>query len=136
MPNMDTAALLHNHESSWYLPHLNRNAAEKYLSGMPHGTFLIRRSRDNRHALSISCNGAVEHCIIEETEQGVGFAEPYNTHVSLKELVLHYSQCTLRVYNNKLTTKLAYPIKTILDLEEQLLSMQQQYPQHLPATYQ
>ena len=133
--NVELSSLPHNNESNWYLPDFNRNAAEKLLSGKLHGTFLVRRSRDNRHALSISCNGVVEHCIIEETDRGIGFAEPYNIYANLKELVLHYSQNSLEEYNDKLTTKLAYPINVILE-QERLLLIQQRQPQPALATYQ
>ena len=111
MPNIDLASLPHNNDATWYLPGIDRSTAEKHLVGKPNGTFLVRRSQDGRHALSISCNGTVEHCRIEETERGIGFAEPYNIYPNLKELVLHYSQYSLEEYNDKLTTKLAFPIQ-------------------------
>ena len=117
--SVDICSLPHNHEATWYLPNIDRTYAEKILNGKPHGTFLVRRSHDNKHALSISCNHAVEHCRIEETDRGIGFAEPYNIYANLKELVLHYSQYSLEEYNDKLTTKLAHPIQVILDQEQQ-----------------
>ena len=130
--SVDVVSLPHNHDATWYLPGVDRNYAEKVLlKGKPHGTFLVRRSHDNRHALSISCNGAVEHCRIEETERGIGFAEPYNIYANLKELVLHYSQYSLEEYNDKLTTKLAFPIQVILDQEQQLKQIQQRQPPHV-----
>ena len=130
--NVDICSLPHNHDTTWYLPGVDRSYAEKILSGKPHGTFLVRRSHDNRHALSISCNGVVEHCRIEETSRGIGFAEPYNIYANLKELVLHYSQYSLEEYNDKLNTKLAHPIQVILDQEQhQSNSQQRQQPPHL-----
>ena len=72
MPNIDLASLPHNNDATWYLPGIDRSTAEKHLVGKPHGTFLVRLSHDGRHALSISCNGTVEHCRIEETERGIG----------------------------------------------------------------
>lgn len=123
--SVDICSLPHNHDTTWYLPGVDRSYAERILSGKTHGTFLVRRSHDNRHALSISCNGAVEHCRIEETDRGIGFAEPYNIYANLKELVLHYSQYSLEEYNDKLTTKLSYPIQVILDQEQQLQLIQQ-----------
>ena len=132
IPNIDVATLPHNNDATWYLPGIDRNSAEKYLLGKPHGTFLVRRSRDHGHALSISCNGNVEHCKIEETERGIGFAEPYNIYSNLKELVLHYSQYSLEEYNDKLTTKLAVPIQVIIEQEQQLkLIQQQRQPPHV-----
>ena len=123
-PNVDVCSLPHNNDATWYLPSVDRNYAEKILFGKPHGTFLVRLSRDNRHALSISCNGAVEHCRIEETDRGIGFAEPYNIYANLKELVLHYSQYSLEEYNDKLTTKLATPIMMSMNQEQQLKLIQ------------
>ena len=115
--SIDIGALPHNHDATWYLPGVDRGYAEKLLRGKPHGTFLVRKSHDKKHALSISCNNTVEHCRIEETDRGIGFAEPYNIYANLKELVLHYSQYSLEEYNDKLTTKLAYPI-LILEQEQ------------------
>jgi len=124
--------LPHNQDVNWYFPGIDRTCAERMLSDKPHGTFLVRRSHDNRHALSISCNGVVEHCRIEETSRGIGFAEPYNIYANLKELVLHYSQYSLEEYNDKLNTKLAHPIQVILDQEQhQSNSQQRQQPPHL-----
>ena len=124
--------LPHNQDVNWYFPGIDRTCAERMLTDKPHGTFLVRRSHDNRHALSISCNGVVEHCRIEETSRGIGFAEPYNIYANLKELVLHYSQYSLEEYNDKLNTKLAHPIQVILDQEQhQSNSQQRQQPQHL-----
>jgi len=116
--SIDIGALPHNHDATWYLPGVDRGYAEKLLRGKPHGTFLVRKSHDKKHALSISCNNTVEHCRIEETDRGIGFAEPYNIYANLKELVLHYSQYSLEEYNDKLTTKLAYPIQVILEQEQ------------------
>merc|ERR1711993_146074 len=123
--------LPHNQDVNWYFPGIDRTCAERMSSDKPHGTFLVRLSRDNRHALSISCNGAVEHCRIEETDRGIGFAEPYNIYANLKELVLHYSQYSLEEYNDKLTTKLAYPIQVIREQEQQLQLIQQRQQPHL-----
>ena len=117
VPYIDIGQLPHNHDATWYLPGVDRSYAEKLLRGKPHGTFLVRKTHDKRHALSISCNNTVEHCRIEETDRGIGFAEPYNIYADLKELVLHYSQYSLEEYNDKLTTKLAYPIQIIHDKE-------------------
>ena len=51
----------------------------------------------------------MNHCIIYATERGFGFAEPYNIHESLRQLVLHYAQNSLEEHNECLTTTLAYP---------------------------
>jgi phosphoinositide-3-kinase regulatory subunit len=56
------------------------------------------------------CNGTVNHCIINETDRGYGFAEPYNIYSSLKELVLHYAQNSLEEHNDSLRTTLASPV--------------------------
>ena len=102
--------LPHNQDVNWYFPGIDRTCAERMLSDKPHGTFLVRRSHDNRHALSISCNGVVEHCRIEETSRGIGFAEPYNIYANLKELVLHYSQYSLEEYNDKLNISISFTL--------------------------
>lgn len=112
--------LPHNDESSWYFPNVDRASAERLLFGTPHGSFLIRRSRDGHHALSIMCNGCIEHCKIEQTERGFGFAEPYNIYADLKELVLHYSQNSLEEYNESLTTKLDHPVRKVTPQQHRL----------------
>lgn len=98
-------------DSSWYCPNFTRSDAEKFLSGAPTGTFLIRHSAaQHAYALSIVANGLVNHCIIYHTENNTyGFAEPYNIYSSLKELVLHYSVNSLEEHNECLTTTLKTP---------------------------
>lgn len=102
--------LPHNDQNTWYMPQVKRESASDKLKGKPHGTFLIRFSSDGNLALSIVCNGNVEHCRIEKTERGYGFADPYNIYPSLMELVLHYSQNSLDVHNEVLTTTLEIPL--------------------------
>ena len=82
----------HNDQNTWYMPREDRKSADNLLKNKPHGTFLIRISSDGQLALSIMCNGTVEHCKIEKTDRGYGFADPYNIYPSLLDLVLHYSQ--------------------------------------------
>jgi len=103
--------LPHNDERTWLLLNCLRLDAETLLADTPDGTFLIRKSRTNQYALSISCNGVVNHCIIYETAKGLGFAEPYNIYDSLKSLVLHYAQNSLEIHNDLLNTTLKYPIR-------------------------
>jgi len=70
----------------------------------------VRTSSTNQYALSIACNGNVNHCIIFHTDRGFGFAEPYNIYSSLKKLVLHYAHNSLEIHNDLLNTNLKYPI--------------------------
>ncbi|XP_014206200.1 phosphatidylinositol 3-kinase regulatory subunit alpha isoform X2 [Copidosoma floridanum] len=100
---------VHKDEKTWLFLTGSRSDADKALHNKPDGTFLIRRSRIGQYALSIMCNGMVNHCIIYETERGYGFAEPYNIHESLLHLVLHYAQNSLEEHNECLTTTLAFP---------------------------
>lgn len=100
----------HFNESTWLLQSCSRADAERLLNGKRDGTFLIRPSRTGQSALSIVCNGVVNHCIVYRTPKGFGFAEPYNIYSSLKDLVLHYSQTSLEEHNDSLTTTLAYPV--------------------------
>nr|XP_012215205.1 PREDICTED: uncharacterized protein LOC105667777 isoform X1 [Linepithema humile] len=100
---------VHSDEKTWLYLQGSRPDADHILKGRPDGTFLVRRSRTGQYALSIVCNGTVQHCIIYATERGFGFAEPYNIHESLKHLVLHYAQNSLEEHNECLTTTLAYP---------------------------
>ncbi|RLU24802.1 hypothetical protein DMN91_002892 [Ooceraea biroi] len=99
----------HSDEKTWLFLQGSRTDADHFLKGQPDGTFLVRRSRTGQYALSIVCNGMVQHCIIYATERGFGFAEPYNIHESLSHLVLHYAQNSLEEHNESLTTTLAYP---------------------------
>ena len=56
--------LPHHNENTWFFPQADRATAENLLRGKNHGTFLIRKSADGLFALSIVCNGAIEHCKI------------------------------------------------------------------------
>ena len=116
--NAGAAELPHNDDSTWYYPQLDRYNAQKLLEGKRHGTFLVRISSDGSFALSIVCNDKVEHCKIEKTGQGLGFAEPYNIHPTLQDLVIHYSQHSLCEHNEVLTTTLETPIGTVLSQQE------------------
>ncbi|XP_001949153.2 phosphatidylinositol 3-kinase regulatory subunit gamma [Acyrthosiphon pisum] len=102
--------LSHLDESTWLLQSCSRADAERMLNGKRNGTFLIRPSRTGQSALSIVCNGVVNHCIVYRTPKGFGFAEPYNIYSSLKDLVMHYSQTSLEEHNDSLTITLAYPV--------------------------
>ncbi|XP_072402257.1 phosphatidylinositol 3-kinase regulatory subunit alpha-like isoform X1 [Diabrotica undecimpunctata] len=108
---IDTDTLPHNDESTWLMLNCSRIDAEKLLDGKQDGTFLIRKSRQmNKYALSVQCNGGTNHCIINETQKGLGFTEPYNIYPTLKDLVLHYATNSLEIHNDLLNTVLAYPI--------------------------
>lgn len=100
----------HLDEGTWLLESCSRADAERLLHGKCNGTFLIRPSRTGQSALSIVCNGVINHCIVYRTPKGFGFAEPYNIYASLKDLVLHYSQTSLEEHNDSLNTTLAYPV--------------------------
>ncbi|XP_017888284.1 phosphatidylinositol 3-kinase regulatory subunit alpha isoform X2 [Ceratina calcarata] len=100
---------VHSDEKTWLHIECSRPEADRILADRPDGTFLVRTSRTGQYALSIVCNGTVNHCIIYGTERGFGFAEPYNIHKSLKHLVLHYAQNSLEEHNEWLNTTMAYP---------------------------
>lgn len=106
----DLDNLPHQDESTWLLRDCTRIEAEKLLAGQPDGTFLVRPSSSGQYALSITCNGTTNHCIIYKTERGYGFAEPYNIYESLKLLVVHYAQNSLEEHNDSLNTTLAFPV--------------------------
>ena len=61
--------LPHHNRRTWFFPQADRTMAENLLHGKNHGTFLIRKSADGLFALSIVCNGAIEHCKIFKTPQ-------------------------------------------------------------------
>lgn len=103
-------SLPHQNECLWNLPECSRTQAATLLDSKPEGTFLIRPSSSGQYALSIVCNGVVNHCIIYQTDRGFGFAEPYNIYPSLKQLVLHYSNNSLEEHNEELKTTLMYPV--------------------------
>lgn len=103
-------SISHMDATNWLLPSCSRANAERLLQGKRDGTFLIRPSRTGQSALSIVCNGAVNHCIIFRNSKGFGFAEPYIIYSDLNALVKHYSQNSLEEHNDSLTTTLAYPV--------------------------
>ena len=45
--------------------------------------------------------------------QGYGFAEPYNIHATLLDLVIHYSRQSLVDHNEVLTTILETPVGAV-----------------------
>lgn len=108
-PDNDTS-LSHSDITTWFLQNATRQDAERYLLGLPTGTFLIRPSSAGHYALSIQCNGTTNHCIIYETPKGFGFAIPYNTFATLQALVMHYAESSLEEHNDVLNTTLKYPV--------------------------
>lgn len=102
--------LLHEDMKTWYIHACTRQQAEAYLADKPTGTFLIRPSSAGHYALSIACNGVINHCMIHETSHGFGFAIPYNVYDTLQSLVSHYAQSSLEEHNDLLPTTLKYPI--------------------------
>ncbi|XP_034172731.1 phosphatidylinositol 3-kinase regulatory subunit alpha isoform X3 [Osmia lignaria lignaria] len=121
---------VHSDEKTWLYLECSRPDADRLLAERPDGTFLVRTSRTGQYALSIMCNGTVNHCIIYGTERGFGFAEPYNIHKSLKHLVLHYAQNSLEEHNECLNTTLAYPAfaspAALAQLQAQQMQLQMQ----------
>ncbi|XP_076751688.1 phosphatidylinositol 3-kinase regulatory subunit alpha isoform X2 [Xylocopa sonorina] len=121
---------VHSDEKTWLHLECSRSDADRILADRPDGTFLVRTSRTGQYALSIMCNGTVNHCIIYGTERGFGFAEPYNIHKSLKHLVLHYAQNSLEEHNESLNTTLAYPAfatpAALAQLQAQQMKLQMQ----------
>ncbi|XP_045482922.1 phosphatidylinositol 3-kinase regulatory subunit alpha-like [Harmonia axyridis] len=108
--NVDLEDCPHSDERTWLMLEFSRQKAERVLTNTLDGTFLIRKSSTDQYALSIFCNGLVNHCIIQRTKAGFGFAEPYNIYPNLKELVLHYAANSLEIHNDSLKTKLLYPV--------------------------
>ncbi|CAM1320694.1 PIK3R3 (predicted) [Pycnogonum litorale] len=106
----DEDVLPHHDENTWLLQSCSRVQAEHLLASKPNGTFVIRPSRTGQYALSIVADGKIGHCIINKTERGYGFAEPYNIYPTLKSLVLNYQQTSLYEHNDTLRTTLAYPV--------------------------
>ena len=102
-----------NDESAWFFPKVDRSTANQLLCGNDHGTFLIRKTSDGHFALSIVCNGAVEHCKIFKGSSGYGFADPFNQHDTLLNLVLYYSENSLVHLNEKVNTALQIPYGTV-----------------------
>ena len=68
-PDSTLSDLPHHNENTWFFPQVDRATAENLLRGKSHGTFLIRKSADGLFALSIACNGTIEHCKIFKTSQ-------------------------------------------------------------------
>lgn len=99
----------HCKKENWFFPNFERDDATKLLSDKQTGTFLIRPSRKAAYACSLVANGKVHHCLIQRTGEGYGFAEPFNLHQSVEDLVLHYAQNSLIPHNDKLDTKLLHP---------------------------
>ncbi|MEQ2191316.1 hypothetical protein XENOCAPTIV_026404 [Xenoophorus captivus] len=48
--------------------------------------------------------------MIYSTPLGYGFAEPYDAHCSLKDLVLHYQLHSLAQHNDALDVRLLHPV--------------------------
>ncbi|XP_029380137.1 phosphatidylinositol 3-kinase regulatory subunit gamma-like isoform X4 [Echeneis naucrates] len=108
----DEKNLPHQDETSWFVGEMSRTQAEEMLQGKAPGTFLIRESsKQGCYACSVVVNEEVKHCMIYSTPHGYGFAEPYDVHCSLKDLVLHYRLHSLAQHNDALDVRLSYPVQ-------------------------
>lgn len=101
----------HLDRNNWFFPQFEREDATRVLTGQKTGTFLIRPSQRAAYACSLVVNGRVHHCLIQRTAEGYGFAEPFNLHQSVEDLVLHYAQNSLIPHNENLDTSLLYPAR-------------------------
>ncbi|XP_027875382.1 phosphatidylinositol 3-kinase regulatory subunit gamma-like isoform X1 [Xiphophorus couchianus] len=107
----DEKNLPHQDEASWFVGELSRTQAEEMLQGKVSGTFLIRESsKQGCYACSVVVSEEVKHCMIYSTSHGYGFAEPYDAHCSLKDLVLHYHLHSLAQHNDALDVRLLHPV--------------------------
>ncbi|XP_070774517.1 phosphatidylinositol 3-kinase regulatory subunit gamma-like isoform X4 [Enoplosus armatus] len=107
----DEKNLPHQDETSWFVGELSRTQAEEMLQGKAPGTFLIRESsKQGCYACSVVVNEEVKHCMVYSTPHGYGFAEPYDVHCSLKDLVLHYRLHSLAQHNDALDVRLSHPV--------------------------
>ncbi|MEQ2180573.1 hypothetical protein GOODEAATRI_002590 [Goodea atripinnis] len=107
----DEKNLPHQDETSWFVGELSRTQAEEVLHGKVSGTFLIRESsKQGCYACSVVVKEEVKHCMIYSTPLGYGFAEPYDAHCSLKDLVLHYQLHSLAQHNDALDVRLLHPV--------------------------
>ncbi|XP_076001159.1 phosphatidylinositol 3-kinase regulatory subunit gamma-like isoform X2 [Genypterus blacodes] len=107
----DEKNLPHQDEGNWFVGELSRTQAEEMLQGKAPGTFLIRESsKQGCYACSVVVNEEVKHCMIYSTPHGYGFAEPYDVHCSLKDLVLHYRLNSLAQHNDALDVRLSHPV--------------------------
>ncbi|XP_014663603.1 PREDICTED: phosphatidylinositol 3-kinase regulatory subunit gamma-like isoform X2 [Priapulus caudatus] len=102
--------LPHHDEATWFEDRvIQRAEAERILRDRPPGTFLVRQNQQQQYCLSIVGPATVKHCIIEQGEQGYGFAEPYNIYKSLNDLVLFYQHNTLAKHSDELPIMLQHP---------------------------
>ncbi|KAM4604728.1 phosphatidylinositol 3-kinase regulatory subunit gamma-like [Polymixia lowei] len=107
----DEEKLPHHDEACWFVGELSRTQAEEMLQGKASGTFLIRESsKQGCYACSVVVNEEVKHCMVYSTPHGYGFAEPYDVHCSLKDLVLHYRLNSLAQHNDALDVRLSHPV--------------------------
>ncbi|XP_037090367.1 phosphatidylinositol 3-kinase regulatory subunit alpha-like [Pollicipes pollicipes] len=99
-------------EEYWLLEGCDRLRAEALLLKKPDGTFLIRRRTDKPdvYVLSIVALGNVQHCCVDRSERGFGFSQPYAIYPTLRSLVDHYAENDLGEFNEKLPTRLLYPV--------------------------
>ncbi|XP_070774516.1 phosphatidylinositol 3-kinase regulatory subunit gamma-like isoform X3 [Enoplosus armatus] len=90
-----------------------RNIRDQYLNWLNHKGVRQKRINDWLGTQSDSLddvNEEVKHCMVYSTPHGYGFAEPYDVHCSLKDLVLHYRLHSLAQHNDALDVRLSHPV--------------------------
>ena len=101
----------------WYAHTMERGTAERILSQMANGAFLVRiSSKQQVYAISIKDNQTVKHMKILETDKQLYYLSQSKFFENITDLVNYYSRNSLSDSFFNLTITLKFPYKRCLKL--------------------